>query len=600
MPGLKTTLTLSNEQFDAALVRSRAAAAVAGADIQRSLSMKIAKMEANISTLPQGQARLAAEQALFSAKMRLAVANERAITAMQIAENEKRIMADRAYFTQWAAMSAAARMRMKVADRVGAAVSAFSAAGGDAYAPKAIRDELAQALRAQRALRDFGGAAASLHGQMPGLNFVLRETLVIFREIGRGNWARVPGSFSLVIQGLTRMRSQLGLIGGLFTLTGAVAVLAVGGIVASFFIWEHRVNSLVKALASLAAPTIAPPDLTRLSNVEKGWIKIRDAIKEATDQANSANEAFERAGALLNQAQGTEKRLQEIRQQKENDESGNDPAKKAALRAKHNKEDHDLEFKQQQEQLAMLREKAEALRKERDEKKAAADAMKVESEEDEKAHRDILEGEAKAGSVAGEDYTKERKDKKGNVTISEMEQDQATVEKLSKIKDFGGKWMNELMGGITTEEKARLAGAQGRLSGHSTAVNNLAAYDKAKKDRDEARKEQQKLYDDAAKAGAGSKKAASDYAAAAKLDKRILADDDAIRGASAEEKGMREGLHVKSSLNSQQRIGAYSAAPGQHKIETLLEHIKQNTAHLNPQAHPPVGKTKTQYGGIHH
>ena len=90
------------------------------------------------------------------------------------------------------------------------------------------------------------------HG-LPGLNIVLRETLVIFREIGRGNWSRVPGSFSLIIQGLHQMRASLGIFGAIFTVTGAI----IGGLIAAaaLFAWHiHTITRNARDLAEMLDP----------------------------------------------------------------------------------------------------------------------------------------------------------------------------------------------------------------------------------------------------------------------------------------------------------------------------------------------------------
>src|ERR1017187_7699547 len=50
-----------------------------------------------------------------------------------------------------------------------------------------------------------GGGGMGMHGGMglssgTGTAGIMRESLVILREMGRGNWARIPGSISLLAQ----------------------------------------------------------------------------------------------------------------------------------------------------------------------------------------------------------------------------------------------------------------------------------------------------------------------------------------------------------------------------------------------------------------
>lgn len=396
---------------------------------------------------------------------------------------------------------------------------------------------------------------------IPGLNLVLRETLVIFREIGRGNWARVPGSISLVVQGLRQMRGELGIFGALFTLTGAAVVGSVAAIVASFFIWEHRVNSLSKALETLKVPDVAPPDLSRLTAFEKGWNRIRDAIAEAAEEINNANFNFERSQELLNQSQSTEKKLLEIEKQSALD-AATDPVSRAKARLEYAKKEHDLEKKQQDEKLAADAKHIEDLQKEQDAKIEAANNVKgVVTEEGEKTQSAAYKGVI-------EEYTKKGKDKKGNEIASQHDQDMATIEKLSKIRDFGSAKMNDFMGGITPEEKATLNAAQERMSGYNSNVQGQARFDAAKKDRDEARKEQERLFAEAAKAGADKIKAEALYNKALALNPKILDDDDKIRTAENSRDLSKDMEHGKEKFSATdwERAGG---ALGGHGVSML-------------------------------
>jgi hypothetical protein len=444
------------------------------------------------------------------------------------------------------------------------------------------------------------GGLAKAGAHIPGLNLVLRETLVIFREIGRGNWARVPGSISLVIQGLRQMRAELGIFGALFTVTGAIVVGSVAAIVASFFIWEHRVNSLAKALESLKVPDVAPPDISRLTAFEKGWNRIRDAIAEAAEEINNANANFERTKGLLDQAQSTEKRLLEIEKQKALD-AATDPVAKARVRAEYAKKEHDLQKKQQDEQLAADAKHIQDLQAEQDAKTEAArnirtkDGKLVETEEDEKVHQEILDKAAKEG-------TEKRKDKKGNEIDSQLEEDQKTVERLQEKSkrqvaryDSFGNVIGTRDAGLGQDDQAILTAAQGRLDAHETAVKNKTAYDLAKKDREEARKEQTRLFEEAAKAGADKIKAAKAYNQALALNARILSDDDKIRAAENSKDNTKDTEHgraVKINATDWERAGGSFGGRG----VSMLDLGKQQLSELKGIHHEVKNNKKNSRG----
>jgi len=454
------------------------------------------------------------------------------------------------------------------------------------------------AKEAELATRGISSGITAASGHVPGLNLVLRETLVIFREIGRGNWARVPGSFSLVVQGLRNMRAELGIFGALFTLTGLAVVGSIGAIVAAWFIFEHRVKALTAALTQIEMPDLVPRDPGRLTAWEIGWRRIQEAIRDATDEANSANAAFEKMKALMDQQHGTQKRLLDIQKESAMEAAGNDPVARARVRAEFAKREHDQEAAQQQDNLRLIREHAEALRDEEAAKKAQADAIKVSTEEDERSTLEDLKARAKAG-------TEKKRGSKGEELASDLEEAQATIDKFAtrvKRDAFGN--VISGVGSLSGDEQAALSAAQDKVAQHQRAEKELEDYERTKKDRDDLREKQRKLYEEAAAAGAGSQKAKADYAAAAQLQKKILADDDQIRAAEGAQEAAKDVARGESgrgfSLNAQQRIGAYATTPPDMKIQTEL--LRQIVSNTKPQAHAPanapVPTRNPQIGGL--
>ena len=136
------------------------------------------------------------------------------------------------------------------------------------------------------------------HGHVSGLNLVLRETLVIFREIGRGNWARVPVSLTLVLQGLYQMRESLGMFGAIFSLTGAAVVAGLGAIAyGAYKVYEHfkllsdRVKDAGNAFG-MARITMEEFNnaLKKNSNATQEFINWQHSLANATETVGEKTE----------------------------------------------------------------------------------------------------------------------------------------------------------------------------------------------------------------------------------------------------------------------------------------------------------------------
>ena len=119
---------------------------------------------------------------------------------------------------------------------------------GSGMAPGFAKLLATEATMAKAPIEDFANAVSKAHGNIPGLNLVLRETLVVFREIGRGNWSRVPGSISLIIQGLRQMRAELGIFGAIFTVTGAI----IGSVIVAAGLFAWHIHNIAKGAQELA------------------------------------------------------------------------------------------------------------------------------------------------------------------------------------------------------------------------------------------------------------------------------------------------------------------------------------------------------------
>jgi hypothetical protein len=325
--------------------------------------------------------------------------------------------------------------------------------------------------------------------------------------------------------------------------------------------------------------------------------------------------------ALMDQQHGTQKRLLDIQKESAMEAAGNDPVARARVRAEFAKREHDQEAAQQQDNLRLIREHAEALRDEEAAKKAQADAigLKVSTEEDERSTLEDLKARAKAG-------TEKKRGSKGEELASDLEEAQATIDKFSiydrKYKNRSGKVVNGL-DSLSDEDRSTYEAAKDKIDQHERAQKELENYQRTKKDRDDLREKQRKLYEEAATAGAGSQKAKADYAAAAQLQKKILADNDQIRAAeNAQESAKDDQIQATEAsnqaakeaakesargeagrgfyLNAQQKIGAYATTPPDMKIQTEL--LRQIVSNTKPQAHAPanapVPTRRPQIGGL--
>jgi hypothetical protein len=385
--------------------------------------------------------------------------------------------------------------------------------------------------------------------------------------------------------------------GGMIKILGVVAVAAaaVAALIASPFIYLHRVNSLAKSLATMDRVDIAKPDLSRMSAYEEGWRRIQRAIAAASDEINSANTRFDTMTKLMDQAHATEKKMLELRKQKDMDLAGNSPAQKAALRAKYLKEEHDLEKKQQEEKLSFDARHVMDLQKEMDAKTEQAKAIKTITEKDEAELLKQYEAQV----------AKNNEREKGKEGTSPVEKAKALVAELTAK---GKTHIVDTMMGVAIDtgrerglgeiDQARLATAQENVAQAQRDQKKLQDFQLAKKDRDEARAEQKRLFAEAEKAGTDKIKAAKAYNDALELNQRILADDDKIRAAVADGKNAKAGKGM-AALNADQRIGAYSAAPGTDRALHVLVEIRDSVKHLRPPAHPVVAPKRATFGGIH-
>jgi len=440
--------------------------------------------------------------------------------------------------------------------------------------------------------------AEATHG-VQGLNLVLKESLVITRELASGNFKKAFSSFTILIQGLYRMQQSVAFLKGLFSSMALTAIGALAGIITSIVIYKERVDRLMESIKNtqFEFPEISARDISKLSQIEQSWKKVTDAIFEATYAADLENKAFEkRSKSLENQQQYAREELQ-IRKEMEMDQAGNDPTIKANIRKKYDKEEHDLLIKQQSEKAAADKKHIEQLEKEFKDSFLLANSIKVATAEEDKTNLQELKKMAEAG-------TEKTIGKEGKEKISPIQNAQKTIEELTeKAKPRASReGFGMTKGGLEPEDELRLATAQKTIEDHNQAQTKFNNLNAAQKERDELRQRKHELDTIAAKAKADSIAAKKNRADQDDLDKQIVENDLKIRNLkeSREEKRDLGGKITENmSLNAQQKIGAYAAAPPDMKIQTdLLRQVAMNTAAFRPSPNAPPNATPPKFSSL--
>jgi hypothetical protein len=453
-------------------------------------------------------------------------------------------------------------------------------------AAKGITVETLKAQQAMKALRlETQGAAAATaaaNAHLGGFNGVLRESLVIVREILRGNWTRVAGSFTLLVQYLRNIRSELGLVGGLFTATGAAALAAIGGIVAGIFILRYRIRKLTEEMTGLKRVDLPKPDLGAVTAYAKAWMDVKAAIAAANDEVNSANAMFERQKSFLDQRQETERQMLDLQREQAVAKAGNDPARVAQVEAAFNQKSHDLQVRQMKEQETADAQHIAALQKEQDEKLAAGKAIRVMTKEQDQATEEIL---------------------KKQVEMDDVTQARALFEALEAKKraagGIGGQTpvFSRFAGAtFTSEDQARMDAAKDKLDQANADKRALDDFQRTKSEREELRTRQQQLFDEAKTAGEDKVKATAAYQQALAMNQQILADDQKLRAMSTQTEATRSrgGGGGRMEVTERERIGAQSA-----QGISLLNVSKQHLAVSKEILKAVQGGHEGAVGGTH-
>lgn len=143
-----------------------------------------------------------------------------------------------------------------------------------------VRAQLAQTRTIMAATKmgtAAGGVAAAVAGsKIKGLSGIMSEFMVIIREIGRGNWSRIPGSISLLTQRMGLLKYILAPVG--------IALIAAGG--AAFFLWRHFKNTAEAAKNFYDIISTTKPKFSELA----------EAMKQAAQETASFNDWMKELG----------------------------------------------------------------------------------------------------------------------------------------------------------------------------------------------------------------------------------------------------------------------------------------------------------------
>jgi hypothetical protein len=203
----------------------------------------------------------------------------------------------------------------------------------------------------------IAGAIEKTVTRSAGLNLILRETLVVAREIGRGNWSRIPGSLSLIAQGFSQLK-QISL------LTLGAWGLAIAGIVGSVFIYLHRLKQLASDLSTTIASTFKPEHLagyqSRLETLNELHKDVADSVRSIQEAHDSVTDSIQRELDLTRSQISFERELLEARKANELAAVKN-PAEREAIEKKYSalilankKKERDAAVKSMQEEAEQL------------------------------------------------------------------------------------------------------------------------------------------------------------------------------------------------------------------------------------------------------
>jgi hypothetical protein len=145
------------------------------------------------------------------------------------------------------------------------------------------------ATSAAKGIRDLeilaGSSAARINSISGGFGNrrAMMEFFVLLREIGRGNWSRIPGSFELMVQSAGGLKYILNPV------TGIILGLAAG--MYATYKWTQKT---VEILSGLKVPDIKNEYIGQIDKIADAWKEVWHSVSEAAVKYESAASSAER------------------------------------------------------------------------------------------------------------------------------------------------------------------------------------------------------------------------------------------------------------------------------------------------------------------
>ena len=401
-------------------------------------------------------------------------------------------------------------------------------------------------------LRNPGGGVGIGRGS------ALNELLVLFREIGRGNWTRVPGSLTILTQRLGILKYILNPI------TGGIVALA-----AAFGYAAYRINK---------AATETSNAKTQFSLLNLSLEKQIDLTQKASEEARKYSEWLSKVGQHEEtDAQKINQRLEAMREEFAWQQ------KLAELKRQTPVEKQQAEIGEQRKEKAFIDGEIARLQKQLEErKKLAGQAETLLEEKDFKAGVEKREEEVKKLQAAAKEIEKLNGAGPGGFSRSISDLMLSPEILLGQVMN-GRKGVRDVLNRFNSQDITNpnakpqdievngvkvVASMNDVTAKLATALPALTKLQDEQAKRESAAKDSQKLVDETDKSLEELQKEADKLAEALALNAKYGAE------AASLEKQKQQDLI--GPLNAAQRVGAYTM-PGQ---VAMLDVAKKSEAHL--------------------
>lgn len=376
----------------------------------------------------------------------------------------------------------------------------------------------------------------------------MRESLVLVRELARGDFKRAASSATLLLQ-------NLGMMGVLMNpITAAVIGLGAG----FFAAWKFT-GALVERLSGLKIPEIHPEyiakHLQKINQAAEAQKEINREIKKSEELYDSAAKTAERFTGVLKEAFDHQRKMNNYAMEKELALAKTEE-QRGAIRKKYSDQELAINARERAEEVRNKMQEQKDLDNEAARKKRQGDSINVSSAE----HDQQLLKQKKEMADAAQEYI----DKQNNKSLTDKGSD-------ALIKGFNG----IALSGVTGEDLAAAEArnkemAQNRIQAYKNTVDQNAT-------NDELRKQKQELYKGAGESASKAAELGKELPDIIK-NNAIKNNDEASEAAAKLDAENAKGLKhsvARPDINSLQKIGAYAAS-----VDPKLEVQRRSERHL--------------------